>query len=187
MYKIRLVWIWLLVPFVLQAQDVDVYQWKTNDNFVFPQRPAAMSFDEFELLSTRLRMQDMFGAALIPGYVHFKVKEKKKAWWLVGIRSAGYLGVGYLSLRNKSTLNILFNPFAKYTDKNYASDAIVAYLSAFLIAGTFLYDWFHGRWILEHKQNKIRYKYSPVLQVSRLSFAGSAGLYSVSAGIRLSF
>ncbi len=169
------------------AQDVDVYNRTTNDNFRFPERPAAMSFEEFELLSTDLRMQDMMGAALVPGYVHFKIKEKKKGWWLVGIRSVGYMGFAYLSYRNKSALNIVFNPFAKYTDKNYTSDAIVAYTSIFLVAGSFLYDWFHGRWILEHKQNKIRYKYAPLLRVSRFDIPGNTDFYAVSAGVSLSF
>ncbi len=168
----------------VQAQDVDIYQRQKNDNFDFPERPARMTFEEYELLHTELRMQDMFAAAVVPGYVHFIVKEKKKAWYLVGIRAVGYGGLVYLSLNNKSFFNVLFNPADKYFNKNHTVDAIVAYSSAILIAGGFLYDWIHGRYILHHKQTRIRFKYSPVVGFATSPADGS---YLSTWGIRISF
>ncbi len=171
----------------LYAQDVDIYPKRQNDNFNFPHIPAAMTFDEFELLSTRLRMQDMIGAMIVPGFVHFKIKEKKYGWWLVGIRAAGYGGLAYLSYRNKSLMNLLFNPLAKYTDRHYTSDIIVAYTSLFLIGGSLFYDWFHGRWKLHHKQNKIRYKYAPLMQLSYAPLPSGRRQAYLQAGIRINF
>ena len=171
----------------LHAQDVDIYAKRQNDNFNFPRIPAAMTFDEFELLSTHLRMQDMIGAMVVPGFVHFKIKEKKYGWWLVGLRTAGYGGLVYLSYRNKSLMNLLFNPFAKYTDRHYTADMVIAYASLFLIGGSFFYDWFHGRWKLHHKQNKIRYKYAPVLLLSYAPPMADPGQTFIRAGIRINF
>jgi len=157
----------LWLPFItsLRAQDAEIFHRKTGDQFQFPSRPANMSFEEFELLSTDLRMQDMMAAALVPGYVHFLIKEKKKGWYLVGLRTLGYAGAAYLALNNKSLLNVLLNPTDKYTNKNHTADAVVANLSVVLIAGTFLYDWFHGRYLLQHKKNRIRFRYSPVIGI----------------------
>ena len=169
------------------GQDVDIYNKHKNDNFNFPRIPAGMTFDEFELLSTRLRMQDMIGAMVVPGFVHFKIKEKKYGWWLVGIRAAGYGGLAYLSYRNKSLMNLLINPLAKYTDRHYKSDIIVAYTSLFLIGGSLFYDWFHGRWKLHHKQNKIRYKYAPLMQLSYAPLPSGQRQVYIQAGIRINF
>ena len=166
---------------------MSIYPKRQNDNFNFPRIPAAMTFDEFELLSTRLRMQDMIGAMIVPGFVHFKIKEKKYGWWLVGLRTAGYGGLVYLSYRNKSLMNLMINPFAKYTDRHYTSDIIVAYTSLFLIGGSFLYDWFHGRWKLHHKQNKIRYKYAPLIQLSYVPLPSGQRQEYIQAGIRINF
>jgi len=145
------------------AQDVDIFKREKNDNFDFPSRPAQMTFEEYELLSTEIRMQDIMAAALVPGYIHFLIKEKKKGWYLVGFRAVGYAGVVYLAVNDKSIINILFNPLDKYTNKDHAQNLIVAYFSAAMIAGSFAYDWIHGRYLLHHKQNKIRFKYSPVV------------------------
>jgi len=153
----------LAVPAWVYGQDVDIYQRTQNDRFDFPQRPAGMTFDEYELLSTELRLQDMAAAMVVPGYVHFLIKEKKTGWILVGTRAAGYAGAAYLALNDQSLWRLLFDPVNRYTDAEYTLHATVAYLSAALIAGSYLYDWIHGRYLLQHKQTQIRFKYSPVI------------------------
>ncbi len=184
--KIKLLILFLAFAVFSFAQDVDVYHKNVNDNFHFPQRPMKMDFEEFELLSTQIRMQDIFAAWVVPGYIHFVIKEQKKGWYLLGLRSLGYSGILYLALRNKSIVNVLFNPLNQYTNETYTGDLIVSYVSTFLIVGTFLYDWIHGRYLLHHKQNKIRFKYSPVIGWTQNPSNGFSK-QGVTFGIRINF
>ncbi len=150
----------LSIGFHAFAQDLDVYKVKKNSNFELPDIPKDMTFQEFELLSTNLRMQDMVIAAVLPGHVHFKIKEKKAGYYLLGTRSLGYAGWAYLSIKEESLLNMLFLPGYNYLYNISTGDKIVAYTSVVLIVGSYLYDWIHGKYILDKKQNKIRYKYA---------------------------
>ncbi len=155
--------LWFGLFTTLRAQDIDIYQHRTNAEFRFPAVPRRMSFREFDLLSTHVRMQDIFAATVVPGYIHFRIYEKRTGYWLLGLRSLGYGGLIYLGARNKSWFNLMFNPLARYTDRHYKADIAVAYVSGALIMGTFLYDWIHGRYLLQHKQAKIRFKYAPTV------------------------
>ncbi|NPA42562.1 MAG: hypothetical protein GXO27_00840 [Chlorobi bacterium] len=178
-----LVLIWLLGTAVPAfAQDADIYQRRPGDRFEFPAKPSGMTFEEFELLETDLRMQDMMAAAIVPGYVHFRIHEKKKGWYLVGIRTLGYAGAVYLAANDKSLWRVLFDPTAKYTDKDHARNAAVAYLSAALIGGSFIYDWVHGRVLLQRKQTRIRFKYSPVI-----GWTETRRGQALTAGLQISF
>jgi len=170
----------------LRAQDMDIYQRSPNDRYHMPAVPRQMTFEEFDLLGTDVRMQDIFASTVVPGYIHFRIYEKKTAWWLVGLRSAGYAGLAYLALNDKSLWLLLFDPTRSRWDPHYTADISVAYLSAGLIAGTFLYDWIHGRYLLQKKQNRIRYKYAPVLSLQTLPAPGRQPV-AMQAGIRLSF
>ena len=168
-YAILSVWIALTLWSNLSAQDIDVYQHHTNAEFRFPAVPRQMDFREFDLLSTQVRMQDIFASTVMPGYIHFRIYEKRTGYWLVGLRCLGYGGLIYLSAHNKSWINLIFNPLARYHDRQYKTDIVVADASAFLIVGTFLYDWIHGRYLLQHKQAKIRFKYAPVVAINPIT------------------
>jgi len=170
----------------LQAQDVEIYNRQTGDRYHFPSIPRQMTFEEFDLLGTDVRMQDIFAATIVPGYIHFRIYEKKTAWWLVGLRSAGYAGLAYLALNDKSIWLLLFNPAQDRWDPQYGTDISVAYLSAGLIAGTFFYDWIHGRYLLQKKQNRIRYKYAPLLSMQPVRPAQNPS-WAWQAGIQLTF
>ena len=168
-YAFLSVWIALTFWANLRAQDIDVYQHHINSKFRFPAVPRQMDFREFDLLSTQVRMQDIFATAVMPGYIHFRIYEKRTGYWLLGLRSLGYGGLIYLSARNKSWINLMFNPLARYLDRHYKTDIVVAYASTFLVMGTFLYDWIHGRYLLQHKQAKIRFKYAPVVALNPIT------------------
>lgn len=173
---------WIFSIQLSWGQDIDIYRHEVNTNFHFPEVPRAMTFREFDLLSTQVRMQDVFASAIMPGYIHFRIYEKKKGYWLLGLRLLGYGGMIYLSARNKSWVNLLFNPLARYLDPYYKWDIAVVYASGFLILGTFFYDWLHGRYLLQYKQIKIRFKYAPVVGLHTFGAGNGAG---ITAGVRL--
>ena len=87
----------------LIAQDIDVYKRDLNDHFIIPPIPDSMAVDEFKLLSTNLRLMDAMEAMIVPGLIHFKVKDKTTGWILVGTRLAGYGGLLYVNF-NKNGL-----------------------------------------------------------------------------------
>jgi len=152
--------LFLFLDFHAFAQDLDVYKVKKNSNFELPDIAKEMTFQEFELLSTNLRMQDMITAVILPGHVHFKIKEKKIGYYILGARSLGYASWAYLSTNNESLLNILFLPDYNHLYNVSDTETIVAYTATVLIIGSYLYDWIHGRYLLDKKQNSIRYKYA---------------------------
>ena len=161
-----LVSLFILVLYSSYAQDIDIYKHQKNSNFQWPAIPREMSFEEFELLSTDLRMQDMLMAVVLPGHVHFKIKEKKTGYYLLGARSLGYAGWVYLSLTDESLTSILILDNTGL-DKNISTgDIIIAYSSVLLMLGSYLYDWIHGKYLLDGKQNKIRYKYARKLSLN---------------------
>jgi hypothetical protein len=165
MHKTELTLILLLLIFLngiqkIQAQDVDVYQHQKNSNFILPEIPANMTYKEFEILSTDLRMQDMMIAMIFPGHIHFKIKEKKTAYYILGSRLLGYAGWTYLSLTDNSLTGIVIEDNIGIDNDITTGDYIVAYGSLMLIVGSYLYDWIHGKYILDEKQNAIRYKYA---------------------------
>ena len=145
---------------LVSGQDLDIYKHQKNSNFDIPNIPKEMSYEEFKILSTELRMQDMIIAMALPGHVHFKIGEKKTGYYILGIRSLGYLGWGYLSINNKSLSKIIVLDSTGLDDSLSVSDLVVAYSSIALIIGSYLYDWIHGKYLLDDKQNRIRYKYA---------------------------
>ncbi len=160
MLKLALSLILMLATFNLIAQDVDIYKHQKNSNFKLPDIPKDMTYEEFKILSTDLRMQDMVIAAILPGHVHFKIGEKKTGYYILGTRSLGYLGWAYLSLVDESMTKIIFLDSAGLGYTVPTGDMIIAYGSLALIIGSYLYDWIHGRYLLDEKQNSIRYKYA---------------------------
>ncbi len=144
----------------LHAQDIDIYKKTDNSNYKIPDISPEMTYEEFKMLGTNLRMQDMIIAAILPGHVHFKINEKKTGYYILGTRILGYAAWAYLSANNKSLTQIIFFDKYQILDKTSTGDKIVAFTSVFLMVGSYLYDWIHGKYILEDKQNRIRYKYA---------------------------
>ncbi len=157
--------------FSLQAQDLDIYKKDINSNFKFPAIPQEMNYEEFKILSTQLRMQDIGIAMVLPGHVHFKIDEKKTGYYLVGTRLAGFAGLIYMSANGQSIYKTVFESSASIDVST--SDQIISYGSVLLIGGSFLYDWIHGKYILEKKQTRIRYKYSKKKIKTGISFIES--------------
>ena len=145
---------------MVTGQDLDIYKHQKNSNFDIPDIPEGMSYEEFKILSTDLRMQDMMIGTILPGHVHFKIGEKKKGYFILGTRTLGYAGWLYLSLTDRSLTKIILLDSIGLEDTVSKSDIIIAYSSLVLIVGSYLYDWIHGKYILDSKQNKIRYKYA---------------------------
>ena len=143
------------------GQDLDIFKHQINSNFELPAIPKEMTYEEFKILSTDLRMQDMMIATIFPGHIHFKIGEKKKGYYILGTRSLGYLGWVYLSISNKSLARIIILDNAGLDKALNPGDVLVAYGSLALIIGSYLYDWIHGKYKLDEKQTRIRYKYAP--------------------------
>jgi len=160
---IRLFFSFLLFFFFIQinAQDIDLFKKDKNDNYKLPQISKQMTAEEFELLSQNMRMKDMLYASIVPGYVHFKAKENKQGYWLLGIRSASYLMMGglYLSGGNEllhiDTQNLSDEELSDV--KRYQN---LFYSALGIATATYLYDIIHGDWVLHKKQEKVRYKYA---------------------------
>jgi hypothetical protein len=156
---------YLLIIFIftglnLSAQDLDIYKVKNNANFDLPNVPKGMTYEEFKILSTNLRMQDMAIAVILPGHAHFKIGETKRGYYILGVRSVGYAAWGYLALNNQSLTTVILQDQLDYDDSISTTDVIVAYTSVVLMVGSYLYDWIHAKYMLDNKQNRIRYKYA---------------------------
>ena len=145
--------------FQIQAQDLDIYKKDINSNFKIPAIPEEMSYMEFKSLSTNIRMQDIGIAMLFPGHIHFKTGEKQTAYYILGARITGYAGLIYMSTKSASAFETVFNNTSGAGEIT-TSDKIISYGSLLLIGTSFLYDWIHGKYKLEEKQTKIRYKYA---------------------------
>lgn len=147
----------------LIAQDIDVYKRDLNDHFNIPHIPDSMAVDEFKLLSTNLRLMDAMEAMIVPGLIHFKVKDKTTGWILVGTRLAGYGGLLYVNFNKNGLWSDVFN-YQTLNSKESKTDYYIALASVGLIAGSYLYDWIHGRSLLDKKQQEIRFKYAVKLR-----------------------
>jgi len=145
---------------IIRAQDIDIYKKNINSNFQLPEIPANMSYSEFKILSTNLRLQDMGMAMVFPGHIHFKIGEKKTAYYILGARSVGFAGVIYMSAKNQSVYKTLILNNAGIDREISTMDELISYTSVILIGGSYLFDWIHGKYKLREKQTKIRYKYA---------------------------
>jgi hypothetical protein len=161
MYKITATLFLFSLIFQINAQDFDLYKKDKNDNYKMPLIDQQMTVEEFELLSHNVRMKDMLYASIVPGYVHFKIKENKQGYWLLGIRSAAYLSMGGLYISGKSKL---FSIDTQNMSDEELSDVnryqYSFYTALFVATATYVYDVIHGDWVLHQKQERIRYKYA---------------------------
>jgi len=153
----------------LYGQDMDVYKRDLNDHFKLPQLPDSMTYEEFKTLSTNLRLIDAAEAMIVPGLIHFKVKDKVTGYSLVGARLLGYVGVIYVNINNKDLLGDLFNYEVLNSDES-KSDYYIALGSIGLIAGSYFYDWIHARYLLDKKQQKIRFKYAVKIRPEMVNY-----------------
>ena len=140
------------------AQDIDVYSKAKNDNYQLPPMNAKMTFDEFQLLNKRLKMQDMLYAMVVPGYVHFKAKDPITAYSLVGLRMLGFGGIVYVSNKTGILIPSLLE-FSGISGNIYKTERNILFSSSALVLATYLFDWIHGKYRLEKKQEMIRYRY----------------------------
>jgi len=157
------------------AQDFDVYPRTQDDKVEMPEIQQSLSLNEFQLLSRDIRMMDAAYAAIVPGYVHFKAKDNSLGYVLLGTRVIGYAGLYYTSVKLKADGQTLlsaikFNNNDESNDEteqiwSYNTYKTVIYTSMGIIITTFLFDWIHGKMILEKKQELIRYKYSVKLKL----------------------
>jgi len=186
MYKF-IVLILLLAGINGVAQDLDVYKKNNNSNFDIPNVPAEMTYKEFKILSTNLRMQDMGIAMILPGHIHFKIGEKKKGYYILGTRMLGFAGWGYLAANHHSLTSIIFYDKYNIADNTSTGDKIIGYTSAVLLVGSYLYDWIHGKYKLDEKQNKIRYKYAKKRAKITASSINLNGKYYPALGLTYTF
>jgi len=159
----------LLLSNIVQAQDFDIYPRQKDDNIEMPMVYENTLFDEYQLLSRNVRMMDMAYSAIVPGYVHFKAKDFATGYSLLGTRLIGYSGlaISYYNM-NKQGLNIGDIP---NLGSEYNKDKVIFYSSITLIVSSYLFDWIHGKYRLEKKQENIRYKYSIKLKMKNQTYS----------------
>ena len=181
----------LFIGMNLMSQDIDIYRKGKDDNIKTPELPLGMGKQEFQLLSTNLRLKDMLYAMVVPGYVHFKAQEKPMGYAILGARTVGFIGLGavYYSAQingeNWYDIGGDPNPGDVITIGNgwqvKKSDVILV-TSATLIISTYLFDWIRGENLLHRKQDKIRYKYGIKHELQKAySYNPSSGILPIAS------
>jgi len=173
----------LLLSNIVQAQDFDIYPRLKDDNIEMSKVYENTNFDEYQLLSRNIRMMDMIYSIIVPGYVHFKAKDFATGYSLLGVRLIGYSALAInsynnnkqvskigdnsnLDTNNLSSNNLGSNNLSSNNNKNQ----IILYSSIALIVSSYLFDWIHGKYRLEKKQENIRYKYSIKLKMNNITY-----------------
>ncbi len=194
--KYWLVFIFLLFFNLIQAQDIDVYTRVKNDNIKMPELYENTLFDEYQILSKDIRMLDMVYGVIVPGYIHFKAKEMKTGYGLLGLRSISYIGLGavYLSAKARGDKIIdIFNSNAPkhqiVINENWSINTsdLIAGTAVATIISTYLFDWIHGKYKLEKKQELIRYKYSIKIKINQLSQKENANIQDIGLSLNIKF
>ncbi len=170
----------------IRAQDVDIHFLNKNSNFIMPKVNKDMTYNEFQLLSRNLRVQDMLYAMVVPGYTHFVAKDNKTGKWLVGIRAVGYAGLASILLNSNhySIASLISGVSVNKDNSNFKKQQIIVFSSVSIILGSYFYDWIHGKWELEKKQESIRFKYRLKVRLSLNKIAYRNNLYP---GLMLSY
>jgi len=158
----------LLLGNIVQAQDFDIYPRLKDDNIEMPKVYENTLFDEYQLLSRNVRMMDMAYSAIVPGYVHFKAKDFATGYSLLGVRLLGYSGLA-LTYNNMNKQGLKIGDISNL-GSDYNQDKVIFYSSITLIVSSYLFDWIHGKYRLEKKQENIRYKYSIKLKMNSLTY-----------------
>jgi len=174
------------------SQDIDIYRKNKDDNLVTPNLPLGMSNNEIQLLSRNLRLKDMLYGMAVPGYVHFKAQDMKTGYWLMGGRMVGYAGLALAYYKYNTEVEkqwyqlqqpITEDDYVKLNEGFYIKKSeIYLVTSMAIIFSTYMYDWIHGEYVLQKKQNIIRYKYGLKLQVQNsYSMNSSLNVFPVAA------
>lgn len=162
---------------LLLAQDFTIYHRYKDDNLQFPDLPASMTLEEYQILSRNLRMADMAYSAIAPGYAHFKAKELKLGYKILGVRLAGYSGLtwSYIKLRDDDSISDIYETIGKSGTYSTVFQASLA-----ITIASYIYDWIHGRAVLHKKQELIRYRYSIKQKMEKdLSRIGSNNFHTL--------
>ena len=165
---IFLIFISLFITNISFSQDLDIFNKQQNDNFEMPKISGKMSFQEYQILSRNLRMRHMLYAMVVPGYTHFYAQENKLGYSMLATRIAGYGGLGYVWLKNKDRItfkDLLLTQFNRniFPEEERNKYTAVTSISLVMIFGSYFFDWIHGQYRLEKKQEEIRFKFSPRL------------------------
>lgn len=155
-------------PLISVSQDFDIYKRITDDKVKIPKIYSSTQLNEFQLLSRNARMMDMAYAMIVPGYLHFKAKEPKKGYYLLGGRVLGYAGLAYSYYRLEDQGERIFGGIKnnKYPENiDIRTYKYIGVASIAVIFFTYFYDWIHGKVMLEKKQEMIRYKYGFKLEM----------------------
>ncbi len=157
----------LMIFFVqpLMAQDFDVFHRREGDQTEMPRLHENMLFEEFQLLERDVRMMDMAYSAIVPGYVHFKAKDNAMGFVLLGTRTMGFAGIAANMIRMENRGQNLGDIWLD--DPAFKTDRALFVTSITLIFSSYLFDWIHGKYRLEKKQELIRYKYGIKLQMDQ--------------------
>ena len=158
----------LLLAEVFYAQDFDIYPRTKDDNFNMPDLYEQTSFDDYQILSRNMRMMDMAYAAIVPGYIHFKAKEPITGYSVMAARLIGYTGLAVNFVRINNSDNII-SDIPNLGDE-YKMDEIIFLSSISIIASSYLFDWIHGKYRLEKKQEMLRYKYGIKLKMNKMAY-----------------
>jgi hypothetical protein len=159
----------LFLSMIVQAQDFDIYPRIKDDNIKMSDLYENTLFDEYQLLSRNIRMMDMVYSAIVPGYVHFKAKDYATGYSVLGARLLGYTGLA-INGYNMSNLGLKISDIPDLSSE-YKTDKVIFYSSVTLIVSSYLFDWIHGKYRLEKKQEYIRYKYSIKLNFDEMAYS----------------
>lgn len=189
--------IFVFIAISINAQDFDIYPKNQDDYVKMPYVHESMRLNEFQLLSRNPRMMDMAYAVIVPGYMHFKAKENCTGYYLFGLRTLGYIGLGSVYYSSKTNNNTTLGSLTgtneqgstvQITDKwSVETTDVILAISITVIISTYLYDWIHGKIILEKKQEFIRYKYSVKLKLEQNNISFIQTNYSPGLGVSLTF
>ncbi len=176
------------------AQDMDFYIKKNNDRFKYEKIDPKMSFNEYSLLTRDLRLKEMAYATMVPGYVHFWEKDNRTGYVLVGIRAFAYGELAYfLYDLNKNSQNQTWRDVIKkegligsvsYDKDKRTQNSVLVYSALALIVGEYLFDWIHGQYRLQKKQEMIRYKYNLKMNLTSMPGLGKQS-YNPGFGLKM--
>lgn len=189
--------LFVFIVITINAQDFDIYPKNQDDYVKMPYVHESMRLNEFQILSRNPRMMDMAYSVIVPGYMHFKAKEKRTGYILLGSRLLGYVGLGAVYYSSRIDDNTLLNNITGINENTdeiqitddwsvEKSDLILA-ASITVIFTTYMYDWIHGKVMLEKKQEYIRYKYSVKLKLEQNNISYTNTNYSPAIGVSLTF
>lgn len=170
----------LLLGFLLSAtsllgQDFGVYHRVPGDLLKMRSIPEDMTEEEYAILSRDIRMIDIGYAMIVPGYTHFKAQAPAYGY---AVLAADALAAGsiYFSLNTIRSNGFTLEDARIWN--MYKVERQIIGISSAVFVGAFVFDHIHGKWMLERKQERIRYKYAPRLSPV-LSTAQGTPVYGV--------